>query len=202
MLTRLLQYIRMYREMHVDAAKSTTPCVYADQTVSVDSPYFWNEAFALQHSASGQLACPTFLQPLAQGILSTGKSLLLLRAHQDHHRRSACRTCLHCDLCLFNDNRQQQRNVKACHMDQLPAPGAETCTSSPLHRHMIQRDLPYNIRTCPACTWLIVSRKALVSWYGLYTSIGPHRHTPLQLCPEACWLQLCFRLFSCSRLLT
>ncbi|KAL3159096.1 hypothetical protein ABBQ32_011094 [Trebouxia sp. C0010 RCD-2024] len=58
-----------------------------DQTVCVDSPYFWNEAFALQHTASGQVACPAFLQPLAQGVLSTGKSLLLLRAHQDQHRR-------------------------------------------------------------------------------------------------------------------
>ena len=66
-------------------------CMSADQTVSVDSPYFWNDAFALQHTASGQVACPAFLQPLAQGILSTGKSLLLLRAHQDHHRRSDCR---------------------------------------------------------------------------------------------------------------
>ena len=74
--------------------------VHADQTVSLDSPYFWNEAFALQHTASGQLACPTFLQPLAQGILSTGKSLLLLRAHQDHHRRSACRACFHCGVCF------------------------------------------------------------------------------------------------------
>lgn len=80
-----------------DTVKSTAPAtlvsavlfgVYADQTVCVDSPYFWNEAFALQHTASGQVACPAFLQPLAQGVLSTGKSLLLLRAHQDQHRRS------------------------------------------------------------------------------------------------------------------
>ena len=59
----------------------------ADESVSVDSPYFWGEAFMLQHTASGQVACPSFLQPLAQGILSTGKSLLLLRAHQGQHRR-------------------------------------------------------------------------------------------------------------------
>lgn len=82
------------------------PFVYADQTVSVDSPYFWNEAFALQHTASGQPACPTFLQPLAQGILSTGKSLLLLRAHQDHHRRSAWRACYYCGLGSFNKDKQ------------------------------------------------------------------------------------------------
>ena len=58
-----------------------------DQTVSVDSPYFWNDAFTLRRTATGQVACPTFLQPLVQGILSTGKSLLLLRAHQGIHTR-------------------------------------------------------------------------------------------------------------------
>lgn len=82
--------------------KSMVMFVYADQTVSVDSPYFWSEAFALQHIASGQLACPTFLQPLAEGILSTGKSLLLLRAHQDHHRRSDCKACCMVDCYHVN----------------------------------------------------------------------------------------------------
>ncbi|KAL0024129.1 hypothetical protein WJX77_000413 [Trebouxia sp. C0004] len=60
-----------------------------DQNVSVDSPYFWNEAFTLRRTASGDVACPNFLQPLVEGILSTGKSLILLRAHQDLHTRTS-----------------------------------------------------------------------------------------------------------------
>lgn len=60
-----------------------------DQTVSVDSPYFWKEAFFLRLNSSGEVACPTFLQPLAQGILSTGKSLLLLRARQGAARQAS-----------------------------------------------------------------------------------------------------------------
>ncbi|KAL0048039.1 hypothetical protein WJX82_006302 [Trebouxia sp. C0006] len=60
-----------------------------DQNVSVDSPYFWNEAFTLRRTETGDVACPEFLQPLVEGILSTGKSLILLRAHQDLHTRTS-----------------------------------------------------------------------------------------------------------------
>ncbi|KAL0024075.1 hypothetical protein WJX79_003630 [Trebouxia sp. C0005] len=60
-----------------------------DQNVSVDSPYFWNEAFTLQRTETGDIACPEFLHPLVEGILSTGKSVILLRAHQDLHTRTS-----------------------------------------------------------------------------------------------------------------
>ena len=56
---------------------------------SVDSPDFWTAAYSLRRTAEGQVACPAFLQPLAQGILSTGKSLILLRARQGMHPRFA-----------------------------------------------------------------------------------------------------------------
>ena len=67
--------------------KQLSAIVCADQNVSVDSPYFWNEAFTLRRTETGDVACPEFLQPLVEGILSTGKSLILLRAHQDLHTR-------------------------------------------------------------------------------------------------------------------
>ena len=61
--------------------------VAADQRVSVDAPDFWTAAYSLRLDGGGQVACPAFLQRLAQGILSTGKSLILLRAHHGMNQR-------------------------------------------------------------------------------------------------------------------
>ena len=68
-------------------SRSTATALTADQRVSVDAPDFWTAAYTLRRCGAGQLACPAFLQPLAQGILSTGKCLILLRAHQGMHQR-------------------------------------------------------------------------------------------------------------------
>ena len=44
---------------------SATPVMCADQSVSVDSPYFWNEAFALQPHCIGSAGMPNI--PAASG---------------------------------------------------------------------------------------------------------------------------------------
>lgn len=68
---------------------SSKAAASADQRVLVDAPDFWTAAYTLRKSGNAKVACPAFLQPVAHGILSTGKSLILIRAHHSMHQRLA-----------------------------------------------------------------------------------------------------------------
>ena len=68
--------------------------LHADGSVSVDSTQFWYEAYSLRRKRDGSLACPDFLSPLIQGILSAGKSVVLLRTHQKPDLRFASFGCI------------------------------------------------------------------------------------------------------------
>lgn len=61
---------------------------YAAPEVSVEDANFWHGgAFRLRRGADESVICPRFLDPLVGGILSAGKSMLLLRMKQPQTNR-------------------------------------------------------------------------------------------------------------------
>ena len=58
------------------------PLCRADKTISVESPQFWYDAYRVRLKRDSSPACPSFLGGLIPGILSAGKSVVLMRTHQ------------------------------------------------------------------------------------------------------------------------
>ncbi|KAK9804286.1 hypothetical protein WJX72_004797 [[Myrmecia] bisecta] len=56
--------------------------IQADAAISVESPRFWYEAYALRLDTRGDIACPSFLRKQVHDILAAGKSMILLCSHQ------------------------------------------------------------------------------------------------------------------------
>lgn len=57
-------------------------CCDAGGGVAVESEGFWQQGYVLRRTSTGSPVAPRFLQALLPQVLSAGKSVILMAAHQ------------------------------------------------------------------------------------------------------------------------